>query len=127
MRTYPRPHSEDQATLRHPPYAATARRAPLQPLIVLPHTLSELTGPVYGHNPIGDADNDLTRQHAGEPIGERIIVAGRVVDAPSPTIAGTIASSRSSQAHIRGAIIPTLGARRTFTFRCSGPASSRGW
>jgi hypothetical protein len=35
---------------------------------------------MYGHNPIGDTDNDLTRQHAGEPMGERIEVAGRVLD-----------------------------------------------
>ena len=48
--------------------------------IPLPHTLSELTGPLHGHNPIGETDNDLTRQHAADPIGERIIVAGRVLD-----------------------------------------------
>jgi protocatechuate 3,4-dioxygenase, beta subunit len=52
----------------------------MRPLIRLPHTLSELTGPLYGHNPIGETDNDLTRQHPGEPIGERIVVAGRVMD-----------------------------------------------
>ena len=53
-------------------------------LIQLPHTLSELTGPLYGHNPIGETDNDLTRQHTGEPLGERIVVAGRVVDQGGP-------------------------------------------
>jgi protocatechuate 3,4-dioxygenase beta subunit len=50
------------------------------PLIPLPHTFSELTGPLFGRGTIGPTDNDLTRQHAGEPLGERIIVAGRVVD-----------------------------------------------
>jgi protocatechuate 3,4-dioxygenase beta subunit len=49
-------------------------------LICIPHTVSELTGPVYGHNPIGETDNDLTRHFAEPPQGERIIVAGRVVD-----------------------------------------------
>jgi protocatechuate 3,4-dioxygenase beta subunit len=39
-----------------------------------------LSGPLYGHNPIGETDHDLTRQHAGEPLGERIIVSGRVLD-----------------------------------------------
>jgi protocatechuate 3,4-dioxygenase beta subunit len=43
-------------------------------------TLSELTGPLYGHNAIGESDNDLTRQRPGEPLGERIIVSGRVLD-----------------------------------------------
>jgi protocatechuate 3,4-dioxygenase beta subunit len=47
---------------------------------VLPHTLSEVTGPVFGHDDISETDNDLTRQHAGEPLGERIIVTGRVLD-----------------------------------------------
>jgi protocatechuate 3,4-dioxygenase beta subunit len=56
------------------------RRAPSRPLIQIPHTISELTGPLFGHNPIGETDNDLTRQHAGEPLGERIVVAGRVLD-----------------------------------------------
>jgi protocatechuate 3,4-dioxygenase beta subunit len=49
-----------------------------------------LTGPLYGHNPIGETDNDLTRQHAGEPIGERIIVAGRVVDEDGRPIPNTL-------------------------------------
>src|SRR6202162_5457266 len=62
------------------PYRSSVRRAPSQPLILLPHTLSEVTGPVYGHGNIGDTDNDLTRQHSGEPLGERIIITGRVLD-----------------------------------------------
>jgi protocatechuate 3,4-dioxygenase beta subunit len=36
-------------------------------------TLSELTGPLYEHNPLAATDDDLTRQHAGEPIGQRIV------------------------------------------------------
>ena len=52
----------------------------MKPLIVVPHTLSELTGPVYGHNAIEDGDNDLTKMHKGEPLGERIIVHGQILD-----------------------------------------------
>ena len=55
-------------------------RAPSRPLIRLPHSLSELTGPVYGHNPIGPTDNDLTLHFPEPPQGERIIVAGRILD-----------------------------------------------
>jgi len=80
LKVYPRPEPGDQPSLLYPPYASTVRRAPARPPVVLPHTLSELTGPVFGHGPIGGADDDLTRQHAGGPIGERIIVAGRVLD-----------------------------------------------
>jgi protocatechuate 3,4-dioxygenase beta subunit len=69
----------------HPPldyaeYRATALRHPKEPLVVVPQTLSEITGPVYGSGRVGPLDHDLTRQHPGEPLGQRIIVAGRVVD-----------------------------------------------
>ena len=64
----------------YPPYRLTISRAPRKPLIELPHTLSEVTGPVFGHEEVGETDNDLTRQHAGEPLGERITVSGRVLD-----------------------------------------------
>jgi protocatechuate 3,4-dioxygenase, beta subunit len=69
----------------HPPanspdYRATALRHPLQPLVVVPQTLTELSGPVFGHDAVGPLDHDLTRQHAGEPLGQRILVEGRVID-----------------------------------------------
>jgi protocatechuate 3,4-dioxygenase, beta subunit len=64
----------------HEAYRSTVRRAPRRPLILLPQTLSEITGPVFGHEQIDEADHDLTRQHPGEPLGERIIVSGRVLD-----------------------------------------------
>ena len=64
----------------YPDYKATRLRAPKKPLIILPKTLSDTTGPAYGRGPVGELDNDLTRQHKGEPLGERIIVAGRVTD-----------------------------------------------
>ncbi len=66
----------------HEPYRSTVARAPKQPLIPLPESLSELTGPVYGEDAIRPLDNDLTRNAVvnGEPLGERIIVVGRVLD-----------------------------------------------
>jgi protocatechuate 3,4-dioxygenase beta subunit len=77
---YPLDSKKANPPLLHPDYKSTIRRAPVNPLIVIPHTLSELTGPVYGHESIRETDHDLTRQHAGEPLGERIIVHGRVLD-----------------------------------------------
>ena len=64
----------------YPPYASTVKRAPTRPLVAMPQTLSELTGPVFGHDAIDPIDSDLTRQHPGAPLGERIIVTGRVLD-----------------------------------------------
>lgn len=79
-RPYLREQPGSQPPYYSPGYRATAARSPRQPLIIQPHTLSEITGPVYGHERVGPMDADLTRQHQGEPLGERIIVAGRVVD-----------------------------------------------
>src|SRR6266540_3349866 len=79
----------------HPPrpfadYRSTVKRSPSRPLIIMPHTLSELTGPVYGHESVRDGDNDLTRQHEGEPLGERIIVHGRVLDEDGRGVPNTL-------------------------------------
>lgn len=80
MNLYPKPQPGTQPGYLYEPYKSTIKRAPRQPLISFPHTKSELTGPVYGHNPIGETDNDLTRHFPDPPQGERIIVAGRVLD-----------------------------------------------
>lgn len=64
------------------PYRSTVLRSPREPLVPLQQTLSELTGPVYGRGDVGQLDSDLTRNAVcnAEPIGERIIVTGRVLD-----------------------------------------------
>ncbi len=64
----------------HPDYVATRTRAPLQPLAPRPDTLTERSAPLFGLGQVKPADADLTRQHPGEPIGQRIIVSGRVTD-----------------------------------------------
>jgi protocatechuate 3,4-dioxygenase beta subunit len=73
-----------------PDYKSTVKRAPTRPLVPMPHTLSELTGPVYGHDGIRPGDQDLTKQHAGEPLGERIVVHGRVLDEDGRPVPNTL-------------------------------------
>ena len=80
MKEYPRTQPGTQPEYLYEGYRSSIKRAPSQPLIQVPHTLSEVTGPLYGHNPIGETDNDLTRHFTDAPLGERIIVAGRVLD-----------------------------------------------
>jgi protocatechuate 3,4-dioxygenase beta subunit len=63
-----------------PDYTSTLLRAPKRPLLLLPRTLSETTGPVFGESSVEPLDADLTRRHEGEPLGERIVVTGRVLD-----------------------------------------------
>ncbi len=87
---YLREQPDSQPNLLHPAYRATVRRAPSKPLVVLPHTLSEITGPVFGHESVGETDNDLTRQHPGEPVGERIVVSGQVLDENGRPVRNTL-------------------------------------
>lgn len=87
---YKRPAAGTQPNYLHPPYQSSIKRAPSKPLVLLPHTLSEVTGPVFGHDRVGPTDNDLTKQHAGEPIGERIIVSGRVLDEDGRAVPHTL-------------------------------------
>jgi len=74
----------------HPDYVSTRTRAPRRPLVPLPQTLSEVTGPVYGHGRVGERDHDLTRQHEGEPLGERMILHGRVLDGNGRPVRNTL-------------------------------------
>jgi protocatechuate 3,4-dioxygenase, beta subunit len=77
---YVRPQPGNQPPLDCPAYKSTALRHPQQPLVLLPHRLTEVTGPLLGEELITMADADLTTQHAGQPQGQRIIVSGRVRD-----------------------------------------------
>jgi protocatechuate 3,4-dioxygenase, beta subunit len=77
---YRRKDDGAQPPYLYPDYVATRLRAPKKPLIILPRTLSDSSGPAYGREPLGELDHDLTRQHSGEPLGERIIVTGFVLD-----------------------------------------------
>ena len=79
-----------QPSLQYPRYQSTLYRAPSRPMIRIPETLSDLDAPVYGWWPVGEADGDLTRQHDGEPVGERIIVGGRLLDEDARPIAGAL-------------------------------------
>ena len=80
----------DQPPYLYPAYLATRLRAPDRPLVPLPHTLTEVTGPLLGDGRVAELDHDLTRQHAGEPLGERIVVTGRLLDGDGRPVPGTL-------------------------------------
>jgi len=73
-----------------PGYRSTRLRAPKDPLVLVPASLVDLSGPVFGTGDVAESDADLTRQHDGEPIGERIVVSGRVVDAAGRPVSGSL-------------------------------------
>jgi protocatechuate 3,4-dioxygenase beta subunit len=90
FRGYRRADLGTQPDHLHPPYVSSVKRAPSKPLVHLPHTLSEVTGPSSDTFAIDVKASDLTRQHHGEPLGERIIVSGRVLDEDGRPAAHTL-------------------------------------
>jgi protocatechuate 3,4-dioxygenase beta subunit len=88
---YAREPARAQPPLDYPPYRSTALRHPKQPLVYLPHTVTEITGPQLGpERVIGGNDDDLTAHHRSSPIGERIIVSGRVLDTEGRPLRDTL-------------------------------------
>jgi protocatechuate 3,4-dioxygenase beta subunit len=88
---YNREDSASQPPSLFPAYGSTVKRAPNRAPIAIPHTLTETTGPVRQWDQLmGPPVADLTRQHKDEPIGERIIVTGRVLDENDRAIPNTI-------------------------------------
>ena len=72
------------------PYKSTALRHPKEPLVFLPQSVTEVTGPRLGDERVAAGDDDLTAQHEGEPIGERITVSGRVLDTEGKPLRETL-------------------------------------
>jgi len=88
--TYTRAGNAADPPSLSPDYKSTVLRAPSRPLVIIPQTLSEITGPVYGHSDVKPGEADLTKQHAGEPLGERIVVQGRVLDEAGRAVPNTL-------------------------------------
>ena len=86
---YPRPEGV-HPPLDWPEYRSSQLRAPLQPAVPLPQWLTEVTGPLLGAERVTAADADLTTRHVGEPIGERIIVTGRVLESDGRPVPDTL-------------------------------------
>jgi protocatechuate 3,4-dioxygenase beta subunit len=74
----------------YPDYASTLKRAPSRAPIRFEHTLSEITGPTFDTGWAGPDATDLTRQHKGEPLGERIIVTGCILDEDGRPLPGAL-------------------------------------
>jgi protocatechuate 3,4-dioxygenase beta subunit len=76
------------------PYRSSLLRHPRQPLLALTGDgdpeAAELRGPVFGVTDVTELDADLTRQHQGEPLGERITVSGRVLDREGRPVRGQL-------------------------------------
>ena len=88
---YQRDRSRHPSALT-PGYKTSVARSPRFAPISLEQTVSELTGPVFGHADLGPHDHDLILNYAktGDPVGERIIVHGRVLDENARPVPNTL-------------------------------------
>src|SRR5262245_12621443 len=87
---YRKPLPGTQPEFLHEAYGSTRKRSPSKPLVIVPQLLGERTSPVFGHDEVAPAHSDLTAQGAGEPLGERIIVSGRVLDEDGRAVPDTL-------------------------------------
>jgi protocatechuate 3,4-dioxygenase beta subunit len=87
---YVRPRPGNYPPLDWPGYKSTGLRHPGQPLVLLAQRLTEVTGPLLGDELVSAGDADLTRQHGGEPQGQRIIVLGQVRDSGGRPVPDTL-------------------------------------
>jgi protocatechuate 3,4-dioxygenase beta subunit len=129
----------------HPGYKTSVARSPRLPLLTIRQTASEITGPTFGHDDLGPLDNDLTMNfdHGGMPVGERMVLHGRVLDENSRPVPRTLVEIWQANASGRyrhkkdaylGALDPNFrGCGRTLTddggysfFRTKSPAPTRG-
>jgi protocatechuate 3,4-dioxygenase beta subunit len=110
-----------------PAYKTSVTRSPRLPRVTVRRTLGERTGPAFGHDAIGPRDNDLLTNfdHGGMPVGERMILHGRVLDGNGRPVPGTLveiwqANASGRYRHRNDAYLGTLdpnfgGCGRTLT------------
>jgi protocatechuate 3,4-dioxygenase, beta subunit len=90
IRGYRRPQPGTHPPYLHPAYVSSQKRAPSQAPIRIPQTITEITGPSFGAEHVDVHAFDLTRQHSAEPLGERIVVSGRVLDEDGRAVPHTL-------------------------------------
>jgi protocatechuate 3,4-dioxygenase beta subunit len=82
--------NESQPRLNYPPYRSSALRHPHSPLVRVDPDDLERAAPCFGEEDVDPCDADLTAGHPGEPIGERIIVTGRLLDTTGRPVPGQL-------------------------------------
>jgi protocatechuate 3,4-dioxygenase beta subunit len=118
---------EPQPRLDYPPYRSSILRHPTKALVRADPEAVELFAPVFGPQDVDAVEADLTVAHRGEPLGERIVVTGRVVDGDGRPVAGQLvevwqANASGRYAHQRDQHPAPLDPNFTGVGRClTGP------
>jgi protocatechuate 3,4-dioxygenase beta subunit len=123
-------HGLPQPRLDYPPYRSSVRRHPSRALVAVDPEAVELSGPVFGVRDVDPLDADLTIAHSRDPIGERIVITGRVLDSSGRPVAGQLvevwqANAAGRYVHQRDQHPAPLDPNFTGTGRClTGPDGS---
>ena len=121
---------EHQPRLDYPAYRSSILRHPTK----APHPVDpegvELWAPCFGHTDVAEAEADLTIQHAGEPLGSRMTLSGRVLDGDGRPVAHQLveiwqANAAGRYAHLRDQHPAPLDPNFTGQGRCLTDAD--GW
>jgi protocatechuate 3,4-dioxygenase beta subunit len=109
--------------LDYPPYRSSLLRHPLQASQLVDPEGAELVAPVFGPRDVDPLDADLTIRHAGQPLGERLVVTGRVTDADGRPVRHQLveiwqANAAGRYAHQRDQHPAPLDPNFTGTGRC---------
>src|ERR1700738_3291699 len=89
-RGYRKPERGTQPPYAYPSYKSSLKRAPTKPLVLLPQSLSEVTGPMFGRDTISPGDDDLTVANGGDAVGQRIMMTGLVLDGEGRPVSNTM-------------------------------------
>ncbi|MGB7205976.1 MAG: protocatechuate 3,4-dioxygenase subunit beta [Anderseniella sp.] len=115
-----------------PSYNSSILRSPKRALLQMPASLSEVSGPVFGHTILGEHDGDMLVNAAqdGDPIGERIVVSGRVLDEYARPQAGVLieiwqANAGGRYAHVRDGYLAPMDRNFSGYGRCVSDIEGR--
>ncbi|HET9519407.1 MAG TPA: protocatechuate 3,4-dioxygenase subunit beta, partial [Actinoplanes sp.] len=119
-----------QPRLNYPPYRSSLLRHPTKSLQHADPETIELWAPCFGHQDVAEVESDLTIQHTGEPIGQRITVTGRVTDGDGRPVAHQLvelwqANAAGRYAHLRDQHPAPLDPNFTGVGRCLTDADGR--
>src|SRR3954466_10866456 len=82
--------TQTQPRLDYPPYRSSILRHPTKDLHHADPETIEMVAPVFGHQDVDALEADLTIQHTGDPVGERMVVTGRVLDGDGRPVVGQL-------------------------------------
>ena len=108
---------ETQPRLDYPPYRSSLLRHPTKDLHQVDPEGVELWAPVFGARDVDPLESDLTIQHGGEPVGERMLVTGRRRRRPGRCAASSSRSGRPTPAAATCTSATSIRPRSTRTSR----------